>query len=160
MNDITDLMRHVTRRIRQEDVDGTIFTPFYRVPTMTRSLQYRSSFCLDPTGSGYKRKCQIYNRHTYKFTYITLPQTTYNRPFSWELIKLRCLSPEPTSNSPWTMRPDVGTGGSFTLICWLEHTTWNLGGGWAGVCMVVKWGTIWSRGLNGGTVGCVPLSPT
>jgi len=60
--------------------------------------------------------------------------------------KTQMFLPEQTSNSPCTMMPDVGPGGSFTLMCWLEHDTWNLGDGWA----VVKWGR----------VGRVPPSPT
>ncbi len=59
MNDLTDLLSHVTGRVRQEDVDGTIFTPFYRVPTMTWGLQNRNSFCFYPIGRGYKRRVKF-----------------------------------------------------------------------------------------------------
>lgn len=56
-SDTTDLLSHVTGRIRQKDVQGTVFGPFHRVPTMAWGIQKGHGFCLrfNATGRGYKK---------------------------------------------------------------------------------------------------------
>lgn len=83
MNDITDLLSHVTGRVRQEDVDGTIFTPFYRVPTMTWGLQNRNSFCFYPIGRGYKRKIKLSNFFRFDIKSLNLKLTLYKEARCW-----------------------------------------------------------------------------